>query len=344
MGFKGEINQRANKLSWGWGGAWIREIRSFRARGPCEQGRAGTEEWAGGFRCSHPPGQGMGLVWGCGEAGQGLNCSELKVAVRTPEFTPRTTGSLICSMFMLVTSDSKDPSSREQVRDPAPRAHILFLAASSSLSAKRKRKSPLLPAGLLTRPKLGSEKARSQRRTARGLGWGSNALAVPGKEVSPQGGQWNLHIILNAWDQKAHIEMWRKSLLRKRNVMSWCFWGIRLNAIKVQHQGWAPAEKFTSDRAVPKEANDSIQKVLIDGCMGWQLRESSGATGEQNKIHSPREFTVELTRQDYIQVTPGLVLKKEIWENRYQVNKNRERDLGQVIRAAILEAVGFRQA
>lgn len=189
MGFKGEINQRAYKLSWGWGGAWVREIRSFRARGSCEQGRAGTEEWAGGFRCSHPPGQGMGLVWGYGEAGQGLNRSELKVAVRTPEYTPRTTGSLICSMFMLVTSHSKDPSSREQVRDPAPRAHILFLAASSSLFAKGERKSPLLPAGLLTRPKAWLRESKKPEKNCQGFGVGEQCIGCPRKGGVPQGSQ-----------------------------------------------------------------------------------------------------------------------------------------------------------
>ena len=76
--------------------------------------------------------QGMGLVWGCGERGQGPNHSGLKVTARTPEFTPRVTDSLICSVFVLVTSNSKDPSSREQVRDPASRAHSLFLAAGST--------------------------------------------------------------------------------------------------------------------------------------------------------------------------------------------------------------------
>lgn len=130
----------------------------------------------------------MGLIRGYDERGQGLNHRGLKVVERISEFTSRTTGSLICSKFMLVTSDSKDPSSREQVRDPAPRAHVLFLAASSSLSTKRERALCCL-LGYSPEQRLESEKIRSQRRTTRGSGRGSNALAALGKEVPSQGSQ-----------------------------------------------------------------------------------------------------------------------------------------------------------
>lgn len=56
---KEKLVKRVNKLSWGWGKAWLREIRSLRVRGPWEQGRGGIEEWAGGFRSSYSPGHGL---------------------------------------------------------------------------------------------------------------------------------------------------------------------------------------------------------------------------------------------------------------------------------------------
>lgn len=85
--------------------------------------------------------------------GQGLSSGGLKVTERTPEFTSRMMGSVLFSMFMLITSDSKGPSSREQGRDPAPGAYNLFSAPIFSLSSKTERKNPLFPAGPLTRPK-----------------------------------------------------------------------------------------------------------------------------------------------------------------------------------------------
>lgn len=80
----------------------------------------------------------------------------------------------------LVTSNSKDPSSREQVRDPAPRSHGLFLAASSSLSAKRERKTPLLPAGLLTRPKAWLRESKKPEDCL-GFGVGEQDTGCPEK-------------------------------------------------------------------------------------------------------------------------------------------------------------------
>lgn len=158
----------------------------------------------------------------------------------------------------------------------------LFLAPSFSLSSKRKRTCPLLPAEPLTGPKAGLR----WRENREGTGRGNLPAAAAGKEVPPQGSQWNLHIILTAWDQKAHIKMWKKTLGRK--VVSWCFQGIRLNSIKVQHSGGAPEEKFTAGRAVPKEANDSIQEALIEDRYRLSARLRALGSQETKQDYQPR--------------------------------------------------------
>lgn len=75
--------------------------------------------------------------------GQGSNSSGLKVMERTPEFTARTMGSVLSTMFMLITSASKGPSagSRAETRlqEPTicsqhPSSHFLLREKERALS------------------------------------------------------------------------------------------------------------------------------------------------------------------------------------------------------------------
>ena len=198
-------------------------------------------------------------------------------------------GRVLCTMFMLITSDSKGPSAGSRVETQLQEPTICSQHPSSRFLLREKERALSFLLGHLPGQRLDSEE-----RTARMWGRGNHLFSggtTRGKVVHPpfpgRGSQWNLHIILMDWDQKATSVCGRKSYEIKQcsdvsKVLDWI-------QSKCYIQGKPLKRNSLLGWAVLKETNDSIQGTLIED---WSLLSARlRALGLQgNKICNSKEF------------------------------------------------------
>ena len=217
--------------------------------------------------------------------GQGSNSSGLKVMERTPEFTARMMGSVLCTMFMLITSDSKGPSAGSRVETQLQEPTICSQHPSSRFLLREKEGALSFLLGHLPDQDL-----TQRNRELPGCGVkGNHTFAggtTRGKVVHPlspgRGSQWNLHIILMACDQKATSVCWRKSYETKQcsdvsKVLDWiqskC--DIQGKPLKRNSLGMSSSQR---------------DQWFNSGNINWRLvsavsqAESSGSAGKQSDL------------------------------------------------------------
>ena len=144
--------------------------------------------------------------------GQGLNSSGLKVTERTPEFTSRTMGSVLFSMFMIITLTPRAPPARNRVETQLQEPTICSQHPSSHFLLRQKERALCFLLGHLPDQRLDSE----EERTAEVWGRGNHPFAAQGKVVHPpspiprQGQPMKSAYHLDGLSSKGHINMWKK--------------------------------------------------------------------------------------------------------------------------------------
>lgn len=168
-------------------------------------------------------------------------------------------------------------------RDPAPGAHRLFLAAGFSFCWERKEE-PSAAVRLLSRPKLGSGEARTQRTAAR-VGGGGGTLGCLRKGRPSPGQPVKSAYHPDCLRSKGKIKMWKKTLVGK--VMSWCFWNLCIWS-KCNIQGEPPKRSSHQMEQFPKRLRILSSKLQLMSGVGWHLSwELWGYRGYKTRFPTP---------------------------------------------------------